>query len=685
MSFWGDEEGLWWNEPPRQKRGEGPRVLDFNVDRIKIQSDWHCPHTLPELDGFVAVDLETWDPDIHDKGPSWAFPGRGRIVGFAIATADSEWYFPTQHEGDSQNLDHGLVVRWLKAQLAKPTVFPLFANAPYDLGWLKREGIVPYNLPSDVQVMMTLLDEHRFTYALDALGRDLLDRHKDETLLTTAMEQALATIGLKQRIVKQNLWRLPGRYAGPYGEQDARLTFDIHKLLLPRISEEKLDQVYSLEQHMTPIAVDMRWNGVRVDFDKAEQVRTLLQDKENAIIEAIKQRTGVLVDAWDKTAIVRALKTEGIVPPQTAKGQDSVTKQWLAELDHPLAKEIMQLRIYNKSRTTFIDGHVLGHAVDGRIHCQFHQLRSEDEEGTGHGAITGRWSSSDPNLQQLPKRVKEILYLIRTLFLPEEGQKWASLDYSSQEPRLTLHFAALTNQRGAEKAVQQYKDNPRIDYHQMVADLCRITRDNAKPINLGITYGMGGAKLCRELGLPTAWCLVEQSRNGRTIWTDVENLDEVPANKRHLLKEVAGKEGKEILHKYHQGVPFIKGLMNLAMQRGEARGFVSTILGRRCHFESHPRTNEYLELHAALNKIIQGSAADQTKLAMQILYYEKGVTPLITLHDELGLSVDGYDDARMAADVMENAVPLVVPSIVDVKLGINWGDVKDAQPSKLAA
>lgn len=673
--MFGDEIGLFWDTPIRQSRAATRRELVFNAENINVQSSWEMPEELPELDGPVAIDLETHDPSLRTIGPSWAFAGEGRVAGFAVADRSRQWYFPTQHANGS-NLPHAHVVNWLRHQLAKPTLEPIFANAPYDVGWLTvREGLKIAGPIHDVQIQMTLLDEHRFEYGLDAIGMDLFGVGKDDHLMRRAIEQALGLTDAKEHIIKGHLHECPAQFVGPYGERDARLTFDIWLELKEQIAREGLMQIYALEQAMVPIAVGMRARGVRTDPDKAEQVRAFLQQRENELIEEVRKATGVSIDPWDASSIARALRVEGITPPQTKQGKDSIRKEWLDASPSLTAKAVRQLRVYNKARTTFIDGHILGHARDGRIHCQFHQLRGEDDEGRGRGAITGRWSSSDPNLQQTPKRNKEIRKLIRTLCLPDEGEEWASLDYSSQEPRLILHFANCVKPEipGARAAMETYLANPRTDYHQMVADFCGISRDDAKPINLGIGYGMGGAKLCRSLGLPVEYCLVKDGK-----WTRVDPND-FPEEQRSKLVEVAGPEGKALLDKYHSGAPFIKGMIETCQKRGGQRGYITTIEGRKGRFPRMPDGSR-LGAHAALNKLAQGSAADQMKRAMQILHQHFGVMPLLTMHDELGLSVKTYEEARFAADVMELAIELKVPSIVDVKMGPNWGDVEERDP-----
>jgi len=268
---------------------------------------------------------------------------------------------------------------------------------------------------------------------------------------------------------------------------------------------------------------------------------------------------------------------------------------------------------------------------------------------------------ANPNLQQVPARHEIIGPMVRSLFLPEEGQLWASNDFSSQEPRLLVHYASLLDLPGADTMVSAYKENPDTDFHQMVADMAKIKRKQAKTIGLGLMYGMGKAKLANQLDL---------------------TVDEAGA----------------LIEQFHKNVPFLKGTVNAVMRRIEqpiSLGAIRTILGRRCHFPlwepAEWGVNKALPYEQAvakygprikragtykgLNRLIQGSAADQTKMAMVALH-EAGERLLLQVHDELVLSVETKEQAQRAAEIMANVVRLEIPSRVDVEIGENWGEAK---------
>jgi len=291
--------------------------------------------------------------------------------------------------------------------------------------------------------------------------------------------------------------------------------------------------------------------------------------------------------------------------------------------------------------------------VNDRIHAEIHQMRSD-----GGGTVTGRFSYSNPNLQQVPSRNKELGPLIRSIFVPEKGCQWGSFDYSQQEPRVLVHYAALTGGglRGADEVIESYKtEDP--DFHQAVADMAGIDRRTAKTINLGMMYGMGKGKLASSLGL---------------------NKQEVD----------------DLFSKYHNNVPFVKQLMEQATRRAEHVGYLRTLLGRKCRFDLwEPRAfgihkalprweaeNEYGQYlkrawtYKALNRLIQGSSADMTKKAMVDLY-EEGILSHIQVHDELNCSIESEKQAKKIKEIMEQTVELKVPLKVDMKLGPSWGEI----------
>lgn len=670
-----DNTGLLWiSSPSDRKRGSANdknipgRIAAFPFD----SSSYVQPELIDPPPGHIALDFETEDPTLLERGSSWAFDGIGQVIGMAVAWEGFEAYYPIAHrEG---NVDESLVISWLTAQLKREDLTFVAANAAYDLGWARRIcGTYPSGGIEDVQFMAALLDEYRMSYSLDSISKDYLKLGKDFDLLGDIEKK----LSLKHAQVMAHLKQLPGPALASYAATDARRTYDLYMVLKAKILEEGLLTVHALESALIPMSVEMRRRGIRVNVDESLRLAEDIKTRRMPELQAeIKRITGIDVEPWEAETLERALKECGIECARTRTGQPKIDQIALAEWAKtvPVAAHILSLRKMSKIQNTFLDGHILGHQHKGRVHCDFNQLRSEREDGGGFGTVSGRYSSTSPNLQQIPTRDPEWGPLMRSLFLAEEGQQVASLDYSSQEPRLAVHFAAKAGLNGAAEAVEKFKSNPRTDYHQMVADMANIPRKTAKTLNLGLAYGMGGAKLARSLGLTTQWMQVIK-RGNRTEWVEIEEdkIDELRAQHYDCI-EVAGDDAKAIIKKWEDGAPFMRGLYKLSSHVAEQRGYIKTLLGRRCRFQIG-HDGKYGFTHKAMNRLCQGSAADQTKQGMLDLW-KMGHVPLLTVHDELVFSVENEEEARRYSPVMENAIILEVPSIVDVNLGKTWGDVE---------
>jgi len=632
---------------------------------------WFPPDHLPDLSGekIIAVDVETKDPHLRDLGPGWVRKD-GNLIGISVAASDWSAYLPIAHEGGG-NMAKDLVLRWLQDQL-NHGMDVVFHNAQYDLGWLLSEGIEVKGRILDTMIAAPLLDENRFSYSLNALGSTYLGQRKAEEDL----RRAAAQHGVD---AKAEMWKLPAERVALYAEKDATLTLSLWHVLHKKLMEENCGKILDMELSLLPMVFEMKRRGVRVDVDKAQQTKKLLQGKEDALLKQIHDETQIHIEPWNAKSLAGVFENLGLTYERTAKSDaPSFTKHFLKNHEHPIAKKILEIREYNKANTTFVDT-ILNHQYNGRIHCQFNQLRS-DEGGT----VSGRFSSSNPNLQQVPSRHPEIKSLIRGLFIPEEGCRWGSFDYSAQEPRWMMHYASLTpatrdNEKVVEIVAQYQKDD--LDFHQLVADIAGVGRNLAKTINLGIMYGMGIGKLAQTLG-------------------------DIPFN-----------EAKTLRNEYDEKVPFIRALASAVMEAASSRSEVRTMLGRKCRFPMRelkgysktmkkPISAEKLEerwqdilntpeesrddnwqsmnpvkyqvafVYKALNRLIQASAADQTKQAMSDCM-GNGHWPMLTVHDELCFSIESDEQVAEIKDLMENCAPgLTIPSKVDVGLGDNWGSAK---------
>ena len=615
------------------------------------QTEWDCPETFPDLshEKYIAIDLETKDPDLRSKG-SGAIQGHGEIVGIAVATEGWKGYYPIAHEGGG-NLDRRIVLEWFKKVCATDS-YKIFHNTMYDVCWIRAYGIPINGHIMDTMLMASLIDENRLWYTLNSISYDYLRKTKDEKALKDAAE----SWGIDP---KSELYKLPAMYVGSYAEQDAYLTLELFKRLSAEIQKKNLVEIFDLESQLFPCLIDMKFKGVRVDVERAHKLKKQLLQQEESILLQVKKETGIDVQIWAARSIAKVFDKLSLTYAKTEKTQSpSFTKNFLSTHSNPVVKSIAKAREINKAHTTFIDT-ILKHNYRGRIHADINPIRS-DQGGT----VTGRFSYSNPNLQQIPARNKDLGPMIRSLFLPEEGHKWGCFDYSQQEPRLVVHYAASTEpicfDNSVEKIVDKFNNND-VDFHQTVADMANISRTQAKTINLGLFYGMGKAKLQAELGLNTK------------------------------------AEAEDLFNQYHENVPFVKELMNSTSRHAQISGSIGTLLGRRCRFNKwEPKSfgmhkpmdfdeavSTYKLEHIrraftykALNKLIQGSAADMTKKAMLDLYNE-GIVPHIQIHDELDISVKDEAQAQKIIKIMENAVTLKVPNKVDYEFGNSWGDIYD--------
>ena len=624
--------------------------MTHQLNFIYNDSDWIAPAEYPDLSKApeIAIDLETKDPNLKTKGSGWA-TFDGHIVGFAVAALGQQWYFPIGHDAGG-NMDLSMTTAWMQDVLKLPCP-KIFHNASYDVGWLLVNGFEIKGKIVDTMIAAALINENRFSFSLNACAKDYLGEIKNETFLNEKAKEW----GIDP---KADLWKLPAGYVGFYAEQDAALTLKLWQRFKTEITKQNLHDVWDMEMELLPILIDTRRRGIRVDIEKAHVLKKEFKNKEKEVLHKIKKETTIDVDIWAARSVAQAFDRIGIEYPRTPKSEEpSFTQNWLVNCDNPIAQLIRQAREINKFHSTFIDS-ILRYTHKGRIHSEINQLRS-DQGGT----VSGRLSYSNPNLQQIPARNKEMGDKIRSLFLPEEGKQWGSFDYSQQEPRLVAHYSAALNDNYALESAAEFVEayqNESADFHQIVADMAGISRTHAKTINLGLFYGMGKSKLARELGI---------------------NKD----------------DADRLLQTYNSRVPFVKKLATEVSNSASKYGFIRTIKGRKCRFDMwEPATfgmNKAMDYEAAkahygnnirraftykaLNRLIQGSAADQTKEAM-IQCYKAGYKPLLQIHDELCFSINNEDDIKGVKEIMENAIEnLKVPFKVDIALGRSWGEAKE--------
>lgn len=655
------------------KPKKNSHVDGFQLAMFAPESSWVPPTELPDLSQakMIGLDVEAKDPNLMKMGPGF-IRGDAKVVGISLAVEDGpKLYLPFGHE-QGGNMDKDLVVRYVREQLSRENQTKVGANLMYELEACASLGIEIKGPLADIQIAEPLLDEERIGgNSLEALSQSYLGYGKNESKL----RQAAADFNLDP---KAHLWRLHSKYVGEYGEDDALYPLLILKHQMKKLEEEKLINVWKLESELLPVLFKMRMRGIAVDTDRAELLSAEMMSEENIVLGRIWEQTGYKVDPWSSKSLSVLMNQLGLgfyiqhTPPskQYPMGQPSFKNEWFDQMaeQHPVLGLLREYRVMSKIRRDFVEGLFLNGNINGRLHPQWHQLRQDDED-RANGTRTGRIASSKPNLTNVPTRDPRWGKKIRSLVKADKGGKYCKNDYSSQEPRILLHWAFLKNYPGAAEARQRYLDNPYTDYHQMTADLIQlrtgrhIERRPAKDINLGSSYGMGFAKLAAKLGL---------------------SID----------------EAKKLLKIYHEGVPYVKKLEERCMEIVQAQGFIRTISGRKRRFKKwEPRdwdlkrttrpvhdyetavemwghNVERSDAHKALNAICQGSAADQTKKAI-ILLDKEGLTPQIQVYDELGQTIWDERDAWRIKEIMENAIEFTVPHIADPELGLNWGELSE--------
>ncbi len=599
----------------------------------------------------VSIDVETKDMDIKRLGPGVRRPGN-RVVGISFAIEDGgDFYLPMSHDG-GDNCPEGPEVVWnyIRDQLKDFKGHILGANLSYDADWIQNEANILRHKMMDIQVADPLINELHYSYSLETICERLGLPGKDETIL----KHAATAYKINP---KSELWKLPARFVAQYAMVDARRPLQCMRRQESLIEEEGVDKIWQLEQRVTPVLVRMRRRGVRIDMDKVDIIERKCIEIEKESLERVFLATGIrvgLTDVWKSEVLAHALRAAGYKIPKTEAGRDSVDKNFLDKCGE-VGEQIHRARDWNKLRTTFakqIREHAIERNGEFRIHCTLNQMKTTDDEGGGKGVRYGRTSCSEPNLQQQPVRHDEFGELWRSIFVADVGARWASSDWSQQEPRIAVHYAELLGLKGAKDFADEYRANPRMDIHQKLADISEMARKIVKNYVNGSIYGMGDLKMCRHLG---------QSVERRIV--------------RGEMREVPGPEGQAMIDKFKAFAPWISGLTREAAKAVRKNGgYVWTYLRRKCHFVKRG-DNEWEAEHKAFNRVGQGSAADQAKATM-VAADDEGIPMQLFIHDEFALSFTDIKVPKRLKELQLTTVTFNVPMLVDLEVGTDWGTLE---------
>jgi DNA polymerase I-like protein with 3'-5' exonuclease and polymerase domains len=645
--------------------------------------------------GRVAVDIETKDPELTALGCGARRGGKIVGVSFAIEGGPSH-YLPIAHAGGGNYGEPEMALLYLRHQAENFKGEIVGANLQYDLDYLAEAGIVFRRATfRDVQIAGPLLATSSEMYSDGRLYDMNLNAIAQRLGFSGKVEHNLLAFAEKHGLhPKKDLWKMPASVVAEYAIGDVTLPLQVlakQEIMLHRAKDEDLASgvregrtlwdVYELECRLLPVLVKMRRRGVRVNTDKLGEIADEALKVQKRAMATFCTLTGTELaydDVMKAAALAPALEKAGLTVGRTATGQPSITAPWLKEQNNDAAKALIEARKYAKIRTTFVKS-VRRHGIvkngETRIHSTFNQLRSSTESGDEKGAAFGRLSSSDLNIQQQPARDDVLGPLWRSLYLPDGDGIWACNDYSQQEPRWVAHFGELIQAPGGREVATRYREDPNTDNHSMMAELTGLKRSDAKQIFLGKLYGMGGAKYCHSVGLPTITVVRDPRMKRWKVYEEgTPQFDELVSDGVRSF-EMAGPEGAAQLRQFDDSVPYVRKLSKATEAAVSGRGFIRTVLGRRCYFPREKSGRGYYRAYKALNRLIQGSSGDQMKKAMVDLD-DAGFSIQIQVHDEVDNTVSSPAEAKEIAEIMKIAVNANVPFAVDTEIGPDWGHLE---------
>jgi DNA polymerase I-like protein with 3'-5' exonuclease and polymerase domains len=593
-----------------------------------------------------TFDIESYDPELESIGPG-VYRKDGFVLGVSIKKdAEPSHYYSFKHPDTSayeEEKNRAIVAAELGDNEDK-----LAANCQYDMDWLENyEEIKVNGFIHDVQIAEPLLNEYRTSYSVNTLATI----YEIETKRNQRIQEWATAHGYTDKAIK-HIKEMPSALVGEYSEHDTDMEYAILQKQLVLLENQKLMDLYRMECGLTPLLLKMRKTGIRIDVNKRNEISALFRQRFSQLRAELFTEYGMFNHNSTRD-LKEKFEELGIEYGRTERGAPSITKVELERSDHPFAKKVLALREVDKVYNAFTMGAFLEHEINGRIHCSFYQLKRDDG-----GTVSGRFSSQNPNLQQVPgkdeseKGAFDFGHMVRSIFIPEEGCLYGKIDYSQIEYRVIAHYARGS---GAEEIKQRYNNDPNTDYHQFVMDKAKeygheLTRGNAKRLNFGSAYFMGSAAMSRKFN-----------------WTM--------------------EEAESFMAMYNKSMPFIKPTRSAVVDVAKGRGYILTILGRRARVSDEIRQNH--REYVMFNRLVQGSAADIMKKGMHDAYYAglfDVLTPHITVHDELGLSIpktkEGIEAYKELKHVMETCVKLRVPIIADAEIGPSWGETIELKEDK---
>jgi DNA polymerase I len=577
--------------------------------------------------GIMSIDFETTSLQVHQAD----------ILGIALAwQAGDAVYIPLQHYylGVPTQLEARYVWLHLQPLLEDLTIIKVGQNIKYEKKLLKLQGIKYQGWQGDAMLMAYLLDASRMTFGLDALSKDLLSHQ------ALTFKEVAGKSGPDDRFSQVTLER-----ATAYAAEDADLALRLYLLLKPQLqSNADLWKLYTeIELPLNDVLVDMELQGIMLDAQILKKQSLEVTEELNQLSKKIHQHAGhsFNIDSPKQLSQVLFNKLSLKKGKKTATGYS--TKQEVLEAlseSHPIINLLLRYRHLAKLKSTYLD------ALPRLISTQTHRVHSSFKQS---GTVTGRLSSSNPNLQNIPMRTTEGKK-IRQAFITQEGWSLISADYSQVELRLLAHFAQAQSMiEGFQKDLDIHAATAAEMYHCSIDEISVDQRRSAKAINFGLMYGMGAHRLA-------------------------ENL------------KISRKEAKGMITRYFTKYSEVQSYFQIAVEEARVQEYASTLYGRKRPLPEINQSKGIRRQHAerlAVNTPIQGTAADILKVAMVRLHEALRVQQmqarlLLTVHDELVLECPD-DEVKQVCDLLKNAMEgacsLSLPLKVEMGVGRSWAEI----------
>lgn len=576
-----------------------------------------------------------------------------RVFGFSISSGQWDRYWDIRETPQA--------VHWFNDQMKcyKGTI--ICHNLSFDYRLSKATGL-HFNLENcvDTGLLACLINEHELTYTLDYLA----GKYTNSPKLGQELYDELAEIfggRATKNVQMKNITRAPIAVVSSYAKGDTRATYDLYQWQKKEIEKQGLEKIQAFEQSCTPLIIASEMHGVRVDTPAAEQAVVTLTTEIKAKQKQLDDIAGFRCNFQPSGHIKKLFEpvykegrwwaNDGTPLEFTEAGAASIGADALRIMSHPAAELILELRSLARTRDTFLVGHILESAQNGRVYPSVNQVRGEE-----NGTKFGRLSYSGPALQQIPDRNKKVAERVKRIFLPDEGHAWVDADKASFEVRIFAHLV------GGGRITQAYKDYPETDFHQYVADETGLVRNatyggqpNAKQLNLSMIFTQGNGATAQKMGMPWEWDSFT-ARDGKEI-----------------IYKKAGPEAQAVIDRYHEKIPGVKELAKKCKETAEQRGYLFTKDGRHLRFPGGYKS------YKASGILIQATSADQNKRSWRRIHQALEHTDakmLLNTHDSYSLSMPIGEEEKIAKKVKEYVEAdrgLRVPLILEVNHpGENW-------------